>query len=124
MGIIQTNPGYPGANSSASGGKVYAYNAINTGGLTVVAPANPQRQSIIFHNPGDVDIFICPAVAFISSTANSPTALIPNTAALGGCLTAYANGGTLTITGECQGSWSAFSKSSNTKPLTVIDSNL
>ena len=28
MGIIQTNPGSPGANAGASGGKIYAFNAI------------------------------------------------------------------------------------------------
>lgn len=121
---IQTGPGSPQAFSSASGGKVYAYNNITSANNTTVAPANPSRQKIVFHNPGDTDIFISPALAFSSVNAPSPTALTPTTGAPGGSWVVFANGGTLEITGECQGAWQALAKASNTKPLTVMDSNL
>lgn len=120
MGIIQTGPGGVLAFSSASGGKVYAYNNVFTTPHQV-APANPSRQSIIFHNPGDVDIFIAPAT--VLNSAGSAVALVPSTAALGGCFRVFANGGSLTITGECATAWQAFSASGDTKPLTVMDSN-
>ena len=111
--------GSPQANASASGGKVYAYNNIDTT-PAVVAPANPQRQELNFHNPGDVDIFIAPSNVIVNG---SQAALVPSTAALGGCWRIFANGGTLKLTGECQGSWQAFSASASDNPLTVMDSN-
>lgn len=107
--------------STASGGKIRAFNDISTA-PQVVAAANPARQRIIFHNPGDVDIFIAPSVAVNSSGSN--VTLTPTTAALGGCWRVFANGGSLEITGECQGAWQAFSASGATKPLTVMDSNI
>lgn len=123
MGIIQTNPGSPLTIGGASGGKVYAYNAIDTTpGL--VAPANPQRQTLIFHNPGTVDVVIFPATAFIAYNGSSPSTLTPTASVLGGGFRVYANGGTLQITGECQGQWQALSVSGTGNPLTVMDSNL
>lgn len=107
--------------SSASGGKVYAYNAIMTA-PSVVAPANPSRQQITFHNPGTVDIFIAPALVLNSS--GSAIALVPTTSALGGCWRVFANGGQLVISGECQGAWQAFAASGSTNALTIMDSNV
>lgn len=122
MGIIQAGPGSTLAFSAASGGKVYAFNTLSTTPQTV-APANPSRQSITFHNPGDVDVFVAPATALSLSTG-SASALVPTTSALGGCWRIFANGGSLTITGECQTAWQGFSASSTGKPLTVSDSNI
>lgn len=122
MGIIQTNPGSPLTVSGASGGKVYAYNAITTTPGNV-APANPARQTIIFHNPGTVDIFVGPASAFTSATATTPTTLTPTSSNYGGCFRIFANGGTVQLTGECQGVWQALS-ASGTGILTVMDSNI
>lgn len=102
-----------------SGGKVYAYNNISTV-PSVVAPANTSRRKITFHNPGDVDIFIAPSQQY---SAGALSTLTPTTAALGGCFRVFANGGTLSVEGECQGAWQAFSASSNGKPLTVMDTN-
>lgn len=116
--------GSPQAYSTASGGKVYAYNAINTSTNTVVAPANPSRTKVVFHNPGSVDIFIAPANAFTSATGATPTALTPTTGALGGTFRVFGNGGTLEITGECQGAWQALAVSGTTNALTVMDSNI
>jgi hypothetical protein len=117
------------AFSSASGGKVYGYNNIKEAALTVVAPANPSRQKIRFHNPGGSDIFIAPAnvqnVLGTVPTQPSNVALVPSNAALGGCIRVFGNGGTLDITGECQGAWQAFAitGAGTTNALTVIDSN-
>ena len=115
--------------SSASGGKVYGYNNINETTARVVAPANPSRVRISFHNPGANDIFIAPVnvqnVLGTSPTNPSDVALALSNAALGGSRRVYGNGGTLDITGECQGSWQALAVTGagTTNPLTVMDSN-
>lgn len=103
-----------------SGGKVYAYNNLNTTPQQVAA-ANQSRTSITFHNPGTVDVFVAPALV---QTTGSSVALVPSTGSLGGCLRVYANGGQVTIAGECQGAWQAFSASASNNPLTVIDTNV
>lgn len=108
--------------ASASGGKIYAFNNISTSPQQV-APANTNRTRIIFHNPGTIDIFIAPTVVLNFSTGSNAT-LTPNTATLGGCWRVFANGGTLEISGECQGAWQALSASSSSNALTVMDSNL
>lgn len=107
--------------SQASGGKVYAFNTISTTRQAVAQP-NVDRQRITFHNPGDVDIYIAPAVISNFSTG-AQTTFAPSIAALGGCFLVFANGGVLIIEGECQIGWQAFSASGATKPLTVMDSN-
>ena len=123
MGLIATGPGSPLAFSSASGGKVYAFNNINETTNTLVAPANTQRQKIMFHNPGSNDIFISPVLV---QTTGSSVTLTPSNAALGGTFRVYANGGTLAVEGECQGAWQALAVTGagTTNPLTVMDSNL
>lgn len=121
-----------------SGGKVYAFSNIGTTS-EVVAPANQQRTFITFDNPGTVDIVVFPC--FVQ--ANNPTwtnastlqnavagqvslsnvALSPTTSALAGGYRIYANGGSRTFTGECQGPWQALAVSASNNPLTVTDSN-
>lgn len=107
--------------SSASGGKTYGFNGLTTALLANVAPANPSRQKIRFHNPGAIDIFIYPQ--FVQTTGSN-VALVPSTVNLGGCTRVYGNGGTLEITGECQGQWGAFAADNTGTSLTVIDSNV
>ena len=115
--------------SSASGGKVYGYNNIAEAAPIVVAPANPSRAKITFHNPGASDIFIAPSfvqnVLGTSPTNPSNVALALSNAALGGSRRVYGNGGTLEISGECQGAWQALAVTGAgaTNPLTVMDSN-
>lgn len=123
MGLISTGPGSPLAFSSASGGKVFAYNNISESSSAQVAPANAQRQKILFHNPGANDLFIFPANV---QNTGSDVALSPSNSALGGCFRVYGNGGTLVIEGECQGAYKAFSVTGagTTNPLTVMDSNV
>lgn len=123
MGWIGTGPGSPLAFSSASGGKVYAYNVINEALVTLVAPANPSRQKIVFHNPGTTDVFIYPQYVIVGG---SQVALNPSNATLGGCWRVYGNGGTLTVEGECQFAWFAFALTGGgaAAPLTVMDSNV
>ena len=108
-----------------SGGKIYAYNNLTTTPM-VVAQANQSRQSITFHNPGTVDIVVFPS--YVQGSGSAPTtpsnvALTPSTSALGGGFRIYANGGQLTLTGECQGAWQALSVTGTGNPFTVMESN-
>lgn len=120
MGLISTGPGSPLVVSGGSGGKVYGWNTLDAVTPVIVAPANTQRQSIVFHNPGIVDVIVFPSLIQTtgSSVANGATV-----AARGGSFLVYANGGALTVTGECQGAWSALAASASGNPLTVMDSN-
>src|SRR3974390_1731814 len=118
MGIIQTGPGSPLAFSSASGGKIRAFNNISAGPPTLVLPANPSRQSLTFHNPGTIDVFVYPAADATGVPLN------PNNNSLGGCFRVYANGATTMITGECQQAWYAFSVTGNLNPFTTMESNV
>lgn len=124
MSLIATLGGSATVNA-ASGGKIYAYNAIAEGATTVVAPANPSRVRIRFHNPGANDLYIAPAAAFGSAAAVSQSALAPSNAALGGCFIVYSQG-TLEVSGECQQAWQAFAKTGagGANPLTVMDTNV
>jgi len=116
--------------SSASGGKVYGYNNISESAPVVVAPANPARVKITFHVPGASDIFIGPSfvqnVLGISPVSPSNVALVPTNAALGGMRRVFGNGGTVEITGECQGAWQALAVTGagTTNALTVTDTNI
>lgn len=129
MGLIVGGAGGPLAFSSASGGKVYGYNNISESAAIIVAQSNPSRQRIRFHNPGANDVFIAPVnIQNTLGTApvqpsNVPLAL--TNVAIGGSIRIYGNGGTLDISGECQGAWQALAATGagNTNPLTVIDSN-
>lgn len=129
MATIFAGPGGALAYSSASGGKVYGYNNINETSGTVIAPANPSRQKITFHNPGTNDVYIAPSVIqnILGTAPANPSnvALTLTNAALGGSRIVYGNGGTLEISGECQGAFQALAKTGagTTNPLTVMDSN-
>lgn len=129
MSLALTLAGGVSVYSSASGGKVYGYNNISEAAPRIVAPANPSRQRIRFHNPGASDVFIAPQyvqnVLGTVPTQPSNVALTPSNAALGGAIRVYGNGGTLDITGECQGAWQALAVTGagTTNALTVIDSN-
>lgn len=128
MGIISTNPGSPGSVAGANGGKTYGYNNITNLNNVTVAQANPSRQQITFHNPGTVDIFVSQTtiqnVLGTAPTSPSDVVFTPTTGALGGTYRVYANGGQLTITGECQKAWQALAASGTTNPLTVTESNV
>jgi len=118
-----------------SGGKVYAFNNLGTS-PEVVAPANSKRTQISFDNPGAVDIIVFPVQVqalnltwtsgsnLDGNTSISSVVLAPTTAALGGGYRIYGNGGSRTITGECQGAWQALAISGSGNPLTVTDSNV
>lgn len=113
--------GAPGTVSGASGGKIYAYNTVDDTTPLEVAPANPARVRITFHNPGTVDIFIFPQYV---QTTGSNVANTVTVAALGGAIRVFANGGQYMLEGECQGAFYALSAGGSGNPLTVIDSNV
>lgn len=127
---INFGVGASGTVSSASGGKVYAYNNINETNARVVANANPARKKITFHNPGASDLFVAPSfcqnVPGTAPTQPSNVALVITNAALGGARRVYSNGGTLEVSGECQGAWQALAVtgSGTTNALTVEESNV
>jgi hypothetical protein len=102
--------------SSASGGKVTAVNNLDTTPAVVIG-ANTSRRKIVFHNPGTIDVYIAPSVDF-------ENVAIDITTNRGGSFLVYANGGTLSIEGECQGAWQAVAASGADNPLTVMDSNV
>lgn len=122
--MIIAGVGASPAVGPTSGGKVYAFNNIGTSPI-VVAPANPQRTTITFHNPGSTDIVVFPSVvqALNSIGTISNQTLTPTTAALGGGYRVYGNGGSFTLSGECQGSYQALAVSGSSNPFTVTDSN-
>jgi hypothetical protein len=97
---------------------ISAFNTITTTPITV-APANPSRKRILFHNPGSVDIFVAPTQVQVSG-ANVP--LSPTTLLLGGCFRVYANGADRLIEGNAAGlTFVAFSASGSGNPLTVME---
>lgn len=118
--MINNSVGSPGTVSAASGGYVYAYNNISTTPQQVLGQF-PERVSITVHNPGTVDVFFAPVT--IQNTG-ADVALTPSTAALGGCFRIFANGGTLSMSGECQKAWQAFSASGSGNPLTIMVSKI
>jgi hypothetical protein len=128
MGIISNSTGSPGTVTGANGGKTYGYNNISNAAPIIVAQANTARQSITFHNPGSVDIFIGPQFVqgVLGTAPTTPTniSFTPTTALLGGTFRVFSNGGALTLSGECQGAWQALAASGTTNPLTVVESNV
>lgn len=125
MAHFAASPGASNAVGPTSGGKVYAFNNISTVAQPV-APANPQRTSLTFCNPGAVNIYVYPQFVQAQNgivTTNN-IALAPTPSALGGCLVVYANGGSIVIQGECAGQYNAFALTGISNALTVMDSNL
>ena len=128
MGIISRSPGDSGTTTGANGGKIYGFNNITNAANTVVAQPNPSRQKITFHNPGAQDIFVSQTTVQgplgTAPTSPSDVPFVPTTAALGGTLRVYANGGTTIVEGECQKAWQALAAAGTTNPLTVIETNV
>lgn len=120
MTQLTASVGSPRTVSIASGGYTYAFNNISTAPRQVLG-ANPARQRIVVHNPGDVDQFFYPITV---QNTGSDVALTPSPALLGGCYRVYGNGGTLILEGEVQKAWGAFAFSGTTNPLTITDSSV
>lgn len=120
MSII-SGVGASGTTNAASGGLIIAHNDINTIPFQVAA-TNPDRKQITFHNPGTVNIYV--AQTTVITVGGGDAAFAPTPAALGGCFLVFANGGSITIDGECQKAWQAFSASGGGNPLTVMQSRV
>lgn len=108
--------GASGSVGPTSGGKVTPLNNLSASPIVAVA-ANPQRASITFHNPGTLTVYVYPSITAVGQV-NSP-----NLSSLGGTFQLLP-GATMTLTGEIQGAWQAFSASGSNQPLTVMESNL
>src|SRR5882672_9578393 len=115
MGIF-TNVGSPGTVAAASGGKVTPFIIPATSAVQAIA-GRPERQSITFHNPGTVNVYVAPTITATGA------ALAPTLSALAGTFLIFP-GGLLVITGECQTAWQAFAASGTNNPLTVMESNV
>lgn len=115
---VNTQPGFPGAYQAANGGKVYGFSNLSNGTPVVVLAANPQRLSVTFHNPGANDCLVYPTTN-ATGGVNAPTVASP-----GGAFRIFGNGGSLTITGECQQSWAALNVLTTGQPLTVMESQV
>jgi len=119
MAQASFNVGSPGSISIGVGGLLYAYNTLDAVTPVAVAPANAARSRLTFHNPGDVDVIVYPA---LKQNSGSDAANAPTIAAKGGSFLIYANGGSLTLEGGNLGyAWSALAASGSGKPLTVLD---
>lgn len=103
-------------SSGSSGIGVRAFNSISTT-TTQVLPANTSRASIVFSNPGTVDVFVAPTLDATGATIS------PSTGALGGTFRIFANGGVLSLAGAVQTAWVAFSSSGSGNSFTTLESN-
>lgn len=82
-----------------------------TAASTQVLPQNPQRQSVTFHNPGTVNVFVCQA------TDANGNALVPG--ANGGSWIIFP-GATWEFSGNgVAGAWLATSATAGPNPFTV-----
>ncbi len=100
----------------ASGGKVTPINNVGTTFAQVVG-SNSFRQSLTFHNPGTVAVYVGPTTT-ATGAANAPTL-----SALGGAFQILP-GAFFVVTGECTQAWGALAASGTTNPLTVMESNI
>lgn len=121
MTVISSGPGSARSFGPTSGGKLYAYNALDAVTPQQVAPQNKFRTKITFHNPHPtIDVLVYPQFKLNtgSNATNDPTIATP-----GGGFWVYANGGSLTIEGEVSQAYFALGASGSTGALTVMDSN-
>jgi hypothetical protein len=115
MTDVISGVGASAAVGGVGGGIVYSINNLSTTPQQIL-PIDPGRRRIIVHNPGAINAYWAPAQ--VQGTGSDVT-LVPSPSALGGCFVIFASGGTLTIDGECQKAWQAFSASGSGNPLTV-----
>lgn len=119
MSGIFTGVGSPGTISLASGGFFLGFSlSISPQQILSYGPA---RRKITFHNPGTVDAYVAP---LYTQNSGQDVQLNPSPSALAGCFLIFANGGSLTIEGEVQKPWQAFSATGSGNPLTVVPSNV
>ena len=112
--------GGPQSMGPTNGGKTYAWNNIDDVNI-IVAPANPNRRSIVFHNPGVVNVYVSmPRQMFLDGTTGPNT---PSPAATGGGFVIMPGNTLSFIGGEIQSAWQAVSEGGTNEPLTVMDSN-
>jgi hypothetical protein len=115
---ITTYVGSPGTVASASGGKMHVLNGLTTTPTPANIGLNPQRVSLMFHNPGTIGVYVYPLTDFLGQPI-IPS--LPNN--LGGCLQILPSG-TFVVTGECQTGWGAFAASGTTACLSVMSTNI
>jgi hypothetical protein len=111
---VRAIAGGPLASQTANGGKIWA---VTLGTVTAqIIAVNGGRQSLMFHNPGNGNVYVAPA----TNASGGP--LTPSIANPAGTFEIVA-GGTLVVGGECQSAWQGFAASAG-NPLTVMESNV
>lgn len=118
MSEVVFGVGSPGAAQSANGGKVYAFNNIGNVVPVALLGKSGERRSVTFHNPGANDVLVYPQTDALGAV-NAPTIAAP-----GGGFRIFGNGGSLTISGECQQPWSALHFTTTNQPLTVMTTHV
>jgi hypothetical protein len=114
MGGVFGHAGSPLTGATATGGHA---NAITLGTTAAqIIGTNGQRQSILFQNPGAATAYVAPML----TATGAP--LVVSSAALAGCFQLIA-GASLSLNGECQCAWQAFSATSGS-PLSILESNI
>lgn len=96
-----------------AGGTVTAINNLSSSPVPVIA-ADPNRNSITFHNPGSIITYVAPLT--IGSSGGN---LNPSLTQLGGCCE-LVPGDWLTLSGVVQQGWQAFVSSGSSQPLTIM----
>jgi hypothetical protein len=113
MGTIISKGG-PLAFFGANGGKSTPC-SLGTSPAPIIG-VNPDRQGIMFHNPGSATAYVAPTTTAVGAP------LVPTLSALAGTFQ-IPSGGTLVLMGEMQCAWQGFSASMG-NPLTVFESNI
>jgi hypothetical protein len=111
--------GAPQSVSGANGGKIYADNNL-ANDPHQIAPANPNRRSIVFHNPGTADVYVTMAYQMTQNGTAVPNSA--NIETIGGAFRILPAGTLSFIGGEIQAAWLGFAAGDGI-PITVMDSN-
>lgn len=105
--------------------RIYAINNLETVAAVQIAPQRPLRTSITFINPGTTTAYVYPQGFSTMLGPPGQPPLVPaepSLTALGGCIP-VAPQASITLEGDVNIAWSAFSESGTGNPFTVIDNN-
>jgi hypothetical protein len=103
--------------STLANSTITAVNTIGTSPVAVIG-GNPSRNSITFHAPGSVDMYVFPTLVL---SGGASVALTPSLASLGGGFHIFA-GADRTISGPpATQAWQALAASGSNQPLTIME---
>jgi hypothetical protein len=111
--------GAPQSVSGANGGKIYADNNL-ANNPHQIAPPNPNRRSIVFHNPGTSDVYVTMVYQMSQNGTQLPNGV--NIESVGGAFRIVPAATLVFNGGEIQAAWLGFGPGDG-NPITVMDSN-